>query len=60
MDDTYVKVPWPEYQLFMHREDIYYCTEDDTYFVPSIVYSNNMYDDETTNSLNPNKNERSN
>lgn len=59
MDDTYVKVPWPEYQFFMHREDVYYCIKDDTYFVPSIVY-NNMYDNKTNNFLNLNENECSN
>lgn len=37
----YIKLNWPEYQEFMELPEFdkcFYCTEDDSYFIPEYLY----------------------
>lgn len=42
----YINVDWPEYQLFMDhsrfRDECYYCSDSNVYFVPEDLYDEVM------------------
>lgn len=42
----YVAIEWPKYQIFMEhprfREECYYCSDDNIYFIPEDLYNEFM------------------
>ena len=33
-ETKYLKIEWPDYQYFIGKHNVYFCTDDNTYFVP--------------------------
>ena len=50
MEIKYIAVEWPEYQIFMEypkfREECYFCSDANIYFIPEDLYNKVMYEKE--------------
>lgn len=49
MDELYIKLEWPEYQLYMHYPNIFYCPDADCYFVPKTLFENDKIEETLLN-----------